>query len=59
MGLSIAIQGRGHGTEPVPAEPFTGMGNAVTRILLEQWVTFPRFALSGGWMRALQAHRAP
>ncbi|MFZ0499838.1 MAG: terminase [Steroidobacteraceae bacterium] len=52
--LSIAIQGRAHSGEPVPPEPFTSPGNAVARILLEQWVTFPRFVLSGGWSRALR-----
>jgi hypothetical protein len=28
------------------------VGNAISRIFLEQWVTFPRFVLSGAWMRA-------
>ena len=55
--LSVALQGRGHRQEPVPPEPFTSPLNAVSRILLEQWVTFPRFVLSGGWSRAL--HAAP
>ena len=54
MLVSIALQGRGHRVEPVPPEPFTGPANAVTRILLEQWVTFPRFVLTGGWWRALR-----
>ena len=54
-GLAIGIQGRGHREEPVPAEPFTGALNALSRIFLEQWVTFPRFLLSGAWMRALRA----
>lgn len=54
MVLSVALQGRGHGREPVPPEPFTGPLNAVARIVLEQWVTFPRFVLSGGWARALR-----
>jgi hypothetical protein len=53
-GLSLAAQGRGHRHEPVPAEPFTGPLNALLRIVLEQWVSFPRFVLSGGWGRALQ-----
>jgi hypothetical protein len=57
--LSLAIQGRGHRGEPVPPEPFTGPLNAVARIFLEQWVTFPRFVLSGGWSRALWGHSNP
>ena len=54
MVLSIAFQGRGHGREPVPPELFTSPINAVARIFLEQWVTFPRFVLSGNWLRALR-----
>ena len=55
MGVSIALQGRGHAGEPVPPEPFRGPGNAVARIFLEQWITFPRFVATGGWWRALRA----
>jgi hypothetical protein len=53
--VSIALQGRGHKAEANPPEPFTGVGNALSRIFLEQWVTFPRFVLSGGWFRALRS----
>jgi hypothetical protein len=55
MGASIALQGRGHRMEAVPPEPFTGPGQAVARLFFEQWLTFPRFVLSGGWWRALAA----
>lgn len=55
MTVSVVLQGRGHGMERVPPEPFTSPANAVGRIFLEQWVTFPRFVLSGGWWRALRA----
>jgi hypothetical protein len=51
--LSLAIQGYGHRGEPVAPEPFTSPRNAVARILLEQWVTFPRFVLCGGWRRSV------
>ncbi len=54
MIVSVALQGRGHRGEEVPAEPFTSAANAISRIFLEQWVTFPRFVLSGGWLRALR-----
>ena len=54
MVIAIALQGRGHKQEAVPPEPFTGPANAVSRIFLEQWVTFPRFVLSGRWVRALR-----
>jgi len=59
MFFSIALQGRGHRIEPVPPEPFTGPGNALSRIFLEQWITFPRFVVSGGWARALGKRSAP
>jgi hypothetical protein len=55
MIVSVILQGRGHKIEVNPPEPFTGPKNAVSRIFLEQWVTFPRFVLSGGWRRALNA----
>ena len=52
--VSLALQGRGHRQEPVPPEPFTSAPNAVSRIFCEQWITFPRFVLSGGWRNALR-----
>jgi uncharacterized metal-binding protein len=52
--VSVALQGRGHRQEAIPPEPFTSPVNAVARIFCEQWVTFPRFVLSGGWYRALR-----
>lgn len=55
--LAVALQARGHRRERVPPEPFTGAGNFVHRLLVEQWVTFPRFVLSGGWRGNLAARR--
>ena len=55
MAVSVALQGRGHAREPVPPEPFTSPLNAVGRIVLEQWVTFPRFVFSGGWTQAMRS----
>jgi hypothetical protein len=57
--VSVALQGRGHRQEKNPPEPFTSPANAVSRIFLEQWVTFPRFVVSGGWLRALRQNTAP
>ncbi|AXF85441.1 hypothetical protein DTO96_101172 [Ephemeroptericola cinctiostellae] len=59
MVVSVAFQARGHGKEEVPPEPFTSRTNALSRILLEQWVTFPRFVISGGWFRALRQSSPP
>lgn len=59
MVLSVALQSRGHRQEPAPPEPFTSPLNAVSRIFLEQWVTFPRFVFSGDWFRALRQQSGP
>ena len=57
--VAVALQGRGHRMEPVPPEPFSGPLNFVSRLFFEQWVTFPRFVLSGGWLAALRKPREP
>ena len=57
MVVSVALQGRGHEHEPVPPEPFSNPVNAVSRLFLEQWVTFPRFVVSGAWWHALRTAR--
>lgn len=58
-GFSLAVQGRAHRTELVAPQPFTSPSDALCRILLEQWVTFPRFVLSGAWMRAWRERATP
>jgi 2-hydroxy-palmitic acid dioxygenase Mpo1-like protein len=57
--VAVALQGRGHRLEPVPPEPFSGPLNFVSRLFFEQWVTFPRFVISGGWGAALRRVREP
>jgi hypothetical protein len=57
--VALGLQGRGHKLEAVPPEPFSGPLNFVSRFFLEQWVTFPRFVFSGGWLAALRKERAP
>ncbi len=60
MAASLAWQGRCHRGEPGQPERFSGPAEALVRILAEQWLTFPRFVLSGGWTRALrEASRQP
>ncbi|APR83137.1 Phage terminase, small subunit protein [Minicystis rosea] len=59
MALSMAAQGRGHKQERTPPVPFRGPADVAARLLLEQWVTFPRFVISGGFSRALRAARRP
>lgn len=52
---AFAAQGRGHAMEANPPVPFSGPRNAFARIFAEQFVTFPRFVLSGGWSRAYRS----
>lgn len=59
IAVAVALQGRGHRLEPVPPEPFSGPLNVVSRLFFEQWVTFPRFVVSGGWGAALRRAREP
>ena len=55
IGVSLAVQGRGHRLEAEAPAPFAGPGDFIARLVAEQWITFPRFVLSGGWYRNLQA----
>lgn len=52
LALPLVVQGRGHRLEANPPAPFLGPGDFVVRLLVEQWVTFPRYVLSGGFSRA-------
>lgn len=52
--LSMLLQGRGHRLEAERPEPFDGPADIAGRILAEQWITFPRYVLSGQWWRALR-----
>ncbi len=59
IGLIIAIGGYalqilGHKLEAEPPIPFDGPVDAIQRIFTEQFITFPRFVISGGWLRALR-----
>lgn len=57
MVLALALEGRGHRTEPEAPVPFRSPLDAVVRLAVEQWVTFPRWVLGGGLSRALRAAR--
>jgi len=52
MTFAIALQGRGHKKEANPPEPFRGPRDVIARLFLEQWVSFPRYVLSGAFRRA-------
>ena len=49
MIFSMAAQGRGHKGEKNSPAPFEGPLDFPARFLAEQWITFPRFVLCGGW----------
>lgn len=53
--LAMAAQGRGHKLEAVPPIPFRGPLDVIARIFVEQWITFPRFVLSGAIAKAWSA----
>jgi phage terminase small subunit len=57
MAAALMIQGRGHRREREAPVPFDGAADFVSRFVAEQWVTFPRFVLSGGWRRNLKGSR--
>ena len=54
----LVAQGRGHKSEPVRPVPFSSPWNFVSRFVVEQLFTFPRYVLSGGFARAWRAARA-
>ena len=47
--VAFALQGVGHRRERVAPEPFAGPSDFIARIFAEQFITFPRFVLSGKW----------
>ena len=53
--VAAAAQGSGHKHEPNPPAPFRSPLDIVARLVVEQFITFPRFVLSGGWSRAWRA----
>jgi hypothetical protein len=55
MLLPVALQGRTHRLEAERPIPFRGPGDVAARLFVEQWVTFPRFVLGGGFARAWRA----
>ena len=59
MVAAVVIQGRGHRREHEAPTPFAGPIDFVSRFFAEQWITFPRFVLSGGWSRNLSRSQSP
>ena len=59
MLVALVLQGRGHRREAEAPTPFDGAANFVSRFVVEQWITFPRFVLSGAWAENLRRARRP
>jgi hypothetical protein len=60
MLAAVVAQGRGHAREGTKPIPFRGALDVVARLFVEQWVTFPRFVVTGGFAAAWRdATRAP
>jgi len=55
MAASLFLQAKGQEMESKPAEPSDSARDFVRRVLAEQFVTFPRFVISGGWWRNFNA----
>jgi uncharacterized membrane protein YGL010W len=53
--VAFAAQAVGHKREANPPIPFDGPADAVSRIAVEQSITFWRYVLTGGWWAALRA----
>lgn len=51
--VAFALQGVGHKREREVPEPFLGPADVIGRVFVEQFITFPRFVLSGQWARNL------
>ena len=51
--FAFALQAVGHRREAEAPVPFDGPSDFVARVFAEQFITFPRFILSGGWLRQL------
>jgi len=54
MLLVVALQGGGHKLEGAAPAPFRDRLDIVLRIVAEQWITFPRYVLSGAFFRAIR-----
>lgn len=50
----LIAQAIAHRSEPATRVPFRDPIDFVTRLLVEQFFTFPRFWYTGGWGRALR-----
>lgn len=52
LGTAMLFQGREHAREREAPVPFNGPFDFASRFFAEQFVTFPRYVLSGGGLKA-------
>ena len=55
LAAALVTEGRGHARERETPAPFDGPLDFASRFVVEQWITFPRFVLSGAWRRNFRA----
>jgi phage terminase small subunit len=55
LAVAVVVEGRGHARERETPTPFAGPLDFASRFVVEQWVTFPRFVLTGAWSRNFRA----
>jgi hypothetical protein len=53
--VALFVQVRGDALEARPPEPLGAAPEAAKKLVAEQFVTFPRFVLTGGWLANLKA----
>jgi len=53
--VAVVVEGRGHARERETPTPFAGPLDFASRFVVEQWITFPRFVLTGAWSRNFRA----
>ena len=59
LSAGVLIEGRGHARVREAPAPFDGPIDFASRFVVEQWITFPRFVLSGAWRRNFRAAAPP
>jgi hypothetical protein len=59
LAAALVSEGRGHAREAETPAPFDGPLDFASRFVVEQWITFPRFVLSGAWRRSFRAAAGP
>lgn len=59
IGASLFAQAQGHSGEAIEPEKFADAGDFARRLVAEQFINFPRFVLSGGWLRNFKGPGGP